>query len=402
MKIGDRQPTATGSFGSGIGGVGVGINPLVKTQFTYIDVGVNVELLARVHDNGDVSMHIDLDISSVTGHVNLGGLDQPIIGQRKVSHDIRMHEGSVQLLGGLTKYQESKSVTGIPGLSSIPILRRLFSGESVDRQRQELMIALIPHIVRRPEYTAENLRGIAVGNQQSVHLSYGRRASEAASPAPGAPGATPRQEPPASAVLPATANPAVPPVTALPATGLPATAPPATAPPMNLPPATAPPMPAVPVNPPPAATPSAADPQKPAGNAVVRFLPPQIETAVQGSITVALIIENATDAAAAPIQIQYDPKIVRLNDVGRGDFFTSDNQTPVFTKNIQNDNGMASVNLNRLPGTPGASGSGVLVTLIFQGVAQGSTTVTVPNFTVRGTQGQVVAAGSPQIVINVK
>lgn len=410
LKIGDRQPTATGSFGSGIGGVGVGISPLVQTQFTYIDVGVNVELLARVHDNGDVSMHIDLDISSVTGHVNLGGLDQPIIGQRKVSHDIRMREGSVQLLGGLTKYQESKSVTGIPGLSSIPILRRLFTGESVDRQRQELMIALIPHIVRRPEYTAENLRGIAVGNQQSVHLNYGRRANEPVSPAPGAPGATPaatpRQEPPASAVLPATANPAVPPVTGLPATAPPATAPPATAPPatappINLPPATAPPIPAVPVNPP-ATTPAAADQPKPAGNAVVRFLPPQIDTAVQGSITVALIIENATDAAAAPIQVQYDPKIVRLNDVGRGDFFASDNQTPVFTKNIQNDNGMASVNLNRLPGTPGASGSGVLVTLIFQGVAQGSTTVTVPNFTVRGTQGQVVAAGSPQIVINVK
>ena len=101
LKIGDRQPTATGSFQPGIGGVG--INPLVNTQFTYIDVGVNVEITPRVHDNGDVSMHVDLDISSVTGHVNLGGIDQPIIGQRKISHDIRMHEGAVQLLGGLTK-----------------------------------------------------------------------------------------------------------------------------------------------------------------------------------------------------------------------------------------------------------------------------------------------------------
>ena len=55
-------------------------------------------------------------------------------------------------------------MTGIPGLASIPLLRRLFTGESVDRERQELMIALIPHIVRRPEFTAENLRGIAVGN----------------------------------------------------------------------------------------------------------------------------------------------------------------------------------------------------------------------------------------------
>ena len=97
LKIGDREPTATGSFQPGIGGVG--INPLVNTQFTYIDVGVNVELTPRVHDNGEVSMHVDLDISSVTGHVNLGGIDQPIIGQRKVSHDIRMHEGEVQSAG---------------------------------------------------------------------------------------------------------------------------------------------------------------------------------------------------------------------------------------------------------------------------------------------------------------
>src|SRR5947208_4515464 len=152
-------------------------------------------------------MHIDLDISSVTGHVNLGGIDQPIIGQRKVSHDIRMPEGAVQLLGGLTKYQETKTRTGVPGLASIPIISKLFTGESVDRQRQELMIALIPHIVRRPEYTAENLRGIAVGNQQSVHLNYGRQPSEAVpptGPAPGAPGAAPRPEP-TSAVLPATA-----------------------------------------------------------------------------------------------------------------------------------------------------------------------------------------------------
>src|SRR5439155_9001992 len=76
LKIGDRQPTATGSFQPGIGGVG--INPLVNTQFTYIDVGVNVDLSTRILDAVDVGMHIDLEISSVTGHINLGGIDQPI------------------------------------------------------------------------------------------------------------------------------------------------------------------------------------------------------------------------------------------------------------------------------------------------------------------------------------
>jgi general secretion pathway protein D len=400
LKIGDREPTATGSFQPGIGGVG--INPLVNTQFTFIDVGVNVEITPRVHENGDVSLHVDLDISSVTGYVNLGGINQPIIGQRKISHDIRMPEGAVQLLGGLTKYQETKTKTGIPGLASVPILGRLFSGDSIDRERQELMIALIPHIVRRPEYTAENLRGIAVGNQQSVHLNYGRRAD--ATPAPAAApkkDGPPVANPPAANPPVAAVNPALPPATISP------TLPPATAPPTGAP-GLAPPATAPPLTTPPAATPAAAEPaaspdaSKPAGNAVVRFLPPQVETAPQGTVNVALIIENATDAASAPMQVTFDPKVVKLNDAGRGDFFSSDGQIPVFTKNIQNDAGAAAMNLNRLPNVPGVSGSGVLATLIFQAVAKGTATVTVPNLTVRNTQGQVIFSGSPQVTINVK
>ena len=401
LKIGDREPTATGSFQPGIGGVG--INPLVNTQFTFIDVGVNVEITPRVHENGDVSLHVDLDISSVTGYVNLGGINQPIIGQRKISHDIRMPEGAVQLLGGLTKYQETKTKTGIPGLANIPILGRLFSGESIDRERQELMIALIPHIVRRPEYTAENLRGIAVGNQQAVHLNYGRRADAAPAPA-----AAPKKDGPPAANPPVAAvNPTLPPATTSPNT-TPGIAPPATAPPTGAPglapPATAPPLTAPPAAPAAAASPDASpDASKPpAGNAVVRFLPPQVETAPQGTVTVALIIENATDAASAPLQVTFDPKVVKMNDAGRGDFFSSDGQIPVFTKNIQNDAGAAAMNLNRLPNVPGVSGSGVLATLIFQAVAKGTATVTVPNLTVRNTQGQVIFSGSPQVTINVK
>ena len=389
LKIGDRQPIASGSFGSALGSVGAGMSPLMNTQFTFIDVGVNVEITPRVHDNGDVSLHVDLDISSVTGHVNTGGVDQPIIGQRKISHDIRMPDGAVQLLGGLTKYQETKSRTGIPGLASIPILNRLFTSESVDRQRQELMIALIPHVVRRPEYTAENLRGIAVGNQTSVHLNYGRQLGST-------PPVAPRKEDPAAATPPMTAaGSAMPPATA-PPMGAPGMAPPATAPPIGAPgmapPATAPAAeePAKPVAP------------KPVGNAVVRFLPPRVEINAQGTTTVALIIENATDVSSAPLQVTFDSKVVKLNDAGRGDFFSSDGQIPVFTKNIQNDAGAAAVNLNRLPNTPGVSGSGMLTQLTFQAVAKGSTTVTVPNLTVRNAQGQVVFSGSPQMTINVK
>ena len=237
------------------------------------------------------------------------------------------------------------------------------------------MIALIPHVVRRPEYTAENLRGIAVGNQTSVHLNYGRQLGST-------PPVAPRKEDPAAATPPMTAaGSAMPPATA-PPMGAPGMAPPATAPAAE--------EPAKPVAP------------KPVGNAVVRFLPPRVEINAQGTTTVALIIENATDVSSAPLQVTFDSKVVKLNDAGRGDFFSSDGQIPVFTKNIHNDAGAAAVNLNRLPNTPGVSGSGMLTQLTFQAVAKGSTTVTVPNLTVRNAQGQVVFSGSPRMTINVK
>src|SRR6201987_5505164 len=91
LKIGDRVPVATGSFQPGIGGVG--INPLVNTQFQYLDVGVNIDVTPRVHANGEVTLKITMDVSAVTGQQNIGGISQPIIGQRKIEHEIRLKDG---------------------------------------------------------------------------------------------------------------------------------------------------------------------------------------------------------------------------------------------------------------------------------------------------------------------
>jgi general secretion pathway protein D len=386
LKIGDREPTATGSFQPGIGGVG--INPLVNTQFTYIDVGVNVEITPRVHENGEVSMHVDLDISSVNGTVNLGGISQPIIGQRKVSHDLRVQEGQVSLLGGLIQQQDDKTVTGIPGLSSIPLLRRLFTGESVTRNHNELMIALIPHIVRRPDLTPENLRTIAVGNATTIKLNYQPRPQDAgtAKTAASASAATP----PATASTVIT-NPAATPPTA-PAIPAPTPTPPATAPPITAPltpPATAPPVPPAPAA------------NAPSGPARVFLQTPAGPPTATTQFTVAVAMENGADVTGAPMQIQYDPQYLKLNDVTAGDFLAQ-GQVPQFTKNIQNDSGLATVQIVRPPGAPGVSGMGVLVNLVFQAVKPGRTLVLVPNLRVTNTQGQVLASSAAPLALNIQ
>lgn len=132
------------------------------------------------------------------------------------------------------------------------------------------------------------------------------------------------------------------------------------------------------------------------------FSPAQVETRIGSPLSVSVILDNGADVASAPMTIQFDPKILKLNDIIRGDFLASDGQQPVFTKNIMNDSGMATVQLNRQPGTPGVNGGGVLVTLNFQPVARGMTVVNLPNLMVRNSQGQPVATGNPQLTISVQ
>ena len=99
LKIGEKYPYATGSFQPGVGTVGV--SPLVSTQFQFVDVGVNVELTPHVHGDDEVTLHVSVDISNIANTLNLGGLSQPVIGQKKNEADIRLKDGEVSLLGGL-------------------------------------------------------------------------------------------------------------------------------------------------------------------------------------------------------------------------------------------------------------------------------------------------------------
>jgi len=148
LKIGDRVPVATGSFQPGIGGVG--INPLVNTQFQYLDVGVNIEITPRVHAGREISLKLSMDVSDVDSYVSIGGISQPVIGQRKIENDIRLKDGEVSLLGGMMEDSRTKSLTGIPGLASIPILKYLFSQDTSDHSTNEIVFVLIPHIIRGP------------------------------------------------------------------------------------------------------------------------------------------------------------------------------------------------------------------------------------------------------------
>ena len=168
LKIGDRIPIATGSFSA----TGVGISPLVNTQFQYLDVGVNIDITPHIHSEHEVTLKMVLEISSPTGEVNIGGFSQPKIGQRRIEHESRLQDGEVNLVAGILEDSETRALSGYPWLTKIPILKYLFGQEAKDHEEDEIVFAITPHIVRAEEITDENLRMIDVGTTNSIGLHY--------------------------------------------------------------------------------------------------------------------------------------------------------------------------------------------------------------------------------------
>src|SRR5581483_2439109 len=99
-----------------------------------------------------------------------GGISQPVIGQRKIENEIRMKEGEVNILGGILENTVTKSLSGIPGLASIPLFRYLFAEEQREVKDNEIVFILIPHIVRAQDLSPSNTKAIDVGTATNIQL----------------------------------------------------------------------------------------------------------------------------------------------------------------------------------------------------------------------------------------
>ncbi len=333
LKIGQRVPVATGSFQPGIGGVG--INPLVNTQFQYLDVGVNIDVTPKVYPNGDVTLKISMEVSEVDGTSNIGGITQPIIGQRKIEHEVRLKEGEVNLLGGMMEDSQTRALSGYPVLSNIPILRNLFSQTNTDHSETETVFVLIPHIVRRQDLSELNQAALDVGTAAAIEL---RRVSHPQTP-PAAEGTGP-----ASSAQPPAAQPA---------------------------PGIAP----APANPPAGQPMTAAPPA--AGTASFGFDPPAIQQTKGATFAVNVLLNGAQNAYSVPLQVNYDPAILQVVNVSNGTLLSQDGQAVAVVHRDDDASGTLQITATRPPGVNGVSGQGTVVTLTFLAKSAGKCTLAI-------------------------
>jgi general secretion pathway protein D len=119
-------------------------------------------------------------------------------------------------------------------------------------------------------------------------------------------------------------------------------------------------------------------------------------------VTLNLLVDNAADLFSAPLRVTFDPKLLNLVDARRGALLTTDGQDIIFSRNVQNDSGQATINLSRFPGAGGVSGSGVLLTLEFQPVAPGASTVAITDVNARNARLETLPLAGVQAQVAIK
>jgi general secretion pathway protein D len=379
MKIGEKIPVATGSYQTGAATAVV--SSLVNTQFQYQDVGVNIEMTPTVHYDNDITLKLKIEVTADASSVTISGVTEPIISQRVVDQVIRLREGEASILGGIQESQDTVNWTGIPGLSSIPILRYLFGSKDHTITDDDLVFLVVPHIVRSQSLNQVNLRTVDVGVGTSIDLRHVPAEQPGTTPAP----VGPRQ--PAShpniGVLPGQSAAAVAPAAlkqlddSMNAVGEASTA---------------------------AVARQSSAPLNPAvgqgtGTGLRFGLNPPAGPVTAGStFQIPVILTGGTDIAAVPLQIQYDPAKLSLVNVGPGDFLGRDAAL------VHRDDGSGGLSISaaRPPGAAGVNGAGVVCVLSFQAKAAGESTLSITKSVVTNSAQKMLPAQNAQLNIVVK
>ena len=368
MKIGEKIPVATGSYNAG---VSTGVASIgVQTQFTYIDIGVNIDMTPTVHYDRDVTLKMKIEVLSQINTVTISGVQEPVIGQRTSEQVITLQDGEPSLLAGIITKSDQLNINGTPGIGELPFFKYFFTSRDKINDKTEIVFIIVPHIVRESVLTRANTRPIDTGTGGSFEL---RRDSAAGLSDSQPIGSGPRPHPaqPTSAANAAAAMA------------------------QQLGQQAEHPMPPVP---------GQSTPQTPAASGPpVSFtvVPPSSSQSVGSTFQVAVMLSNAHDVFSVPLQLKFNQAVLQLVNVDSGDFLSRDSQL-VSISHRDDGNGLVAIATERPPNTSGVSGQGSLCTLTFKAIAAGDSDLTLVKVGARtSTQANLPAVGS-QAVVHVK
>jgi general secretion pathway protein D len=388
LNLGDRIPVPTTTFAPVAAG---GLATTPTTSFNLEPVGVNVTMTPKVTYDNEIRIDLMVDNSAKGPDVLVNGSLLPTFSSRKVTTTLRLRDGESNLLAGLIREEDKKSVQGLPGITKIPWLRSLFGATEKTSSTSDIVMIITPHIVRGHELTAEDLQPIYVGTNSNFgltgpppliaapptteELAAMVAAGGGQTPVPATP-AQPQgvQNPPAGVIPPpnqaaapppaANRNPNIVPVTPVGGSGQTPATPPATRP------------------------------------AQLSITPPGQLQAGGGPYAMPIQLSDATQLSSITLSINYNPAVLKARTVTEGSLLRNGGIATTFTPKIDEAAGRIEITIARPSGAAGVSGTGLIGSLVFDAVAAGSANVTVTG-TATNAAGQVMAMQivPPQIIV---
>jgi general secretion pathway protein D len=164
-RFGERVPVPITTFAPIAAG---GVNTQPITSYAYENIGVNIDITPRLHHDDAVTLALKVSLSSVSG-TGFNGL--PTFGNREISTTIRLKDGETNMLAGLIRDEERAIKSGVPGLSDIPGVGRIFANNHRETQQTDIILTLTPHIVRVLDLTEADLRPFRLGREGGPSLS---------------------------------------------------------------------------------------------------------------------------------------------------------------------------------------------------------------------------------------
>ncbi|WP_175881559.1 secretin N-terminal domain-containing protein [Burkholderia sp. BCC0044] len=159
IKIGERVPIVTTTNANGV----------VTESVSYQDVGLMLKVEPRISLNEEVSVKVNMEVSSILSkETTKTGLVAYSLGTRNAETLMTAKNGETQILAGLVKRNESDSIAGLPGVSGLPVLGRLFGSNGRSNERSEIVLLITPHIERNLDLPLSAVTTFLSGTESRV------------------------------------------------------------------------------------------------------------------------------------------------------------------------------------------------------------------------------------------
>lgn len=333
-KVGQKIPMPLTQFSTFAAG---GVNNVPITSYQQQDVGIEIKIKPRVHLEREVTLELEIKVTSVGG---AGYAGIPIINNREIKNIMRLKDGETNLIAGLLRDEERKTLKGIPGLKDLPVVGRLFGAEDTTLEQTDVVLTITPHVVRTVPLGPEDYKALWV----DVETVSAERAGQA-----GGEELLDRE-----------------------------------------------------INPDQAMRALQQRVGQEGGGSQVSLLPANYEGPANRAFNVAVNVRSDQEVGNMSLTISFDPKLISLKDVREGGLTRQLGDKVPFMKNFDNASGICTLGFSSPQLGRGMKGGGMLATLVFEGKSAGEGFISVSNTSAMSVSGQLVSFQGSQTRIVIR